>query len=75
MTLILGGCKISHFCTCPPEKLKVYIKPLTAFSHIAHPDGLRNTLLSQGCLFETVPSVGMVGGTYTTRAGEVERSI
>lgn len=31
------------------------------FSHVSSPDGLKNTLLSQGCTLETAPSVAMVG--------------
>lgn len=32
--------------------LKVYTEALTEFTHICHPDGLSNTLSSQGCVLE-----------------------
>ena len=32
--------------------LKVYIEALTGLSHIHNPQGLNNTLLSQGCVLE-----------------------
>ena len=34
----------------PARVLKVYIEALTRFSHVYSPDGLNNTLLSQGCV-------------------------
>ena len=55
----------------PTSILKVYIEALTGFSHIHSPDGLDNTLLSQGY----VPTVGMVGRVYIPRTGEGVRSI
>ena len=41
--------------------LRVYIKSFTAFSHIYHPGGLNNTLLSRGCILKMAPTVGLVG--------------
>lgn len=38
--------------------LKVYAEDLTGFSHIHHPDGLDNALLSQGFILEASSSVG-----------------
>lgn len=32
--------------------LKVYTEALTGFTHMCHPDGLSNTLPSQGCVLE-----------------------
>ena len=40
------------------------------FSHTHSPDGLNGTLLFQGCVLETTPSVGMVGGRYIPWTGE-----
>ena len=42
----------------PARILKVYIEALTGFGHILSPDGLINTLLSQGCVLETGSPVG-----------------
>lgn len=41
------------------------------FGHIHRPDGLNNTLLSQGCVLGTAPTVGVVGrvGTPSIREG------
>ena len=37
----------------PPTRiLKVYIETLTGFRHIFSPDGLNNTLVSQGFIYE-----------------------
>ena len=57
----------------PPRILKVYLESLTGFSHVYCPDGLNNTLLSQGCIFvlEMTPVMQMVGRTYIPRMGEV----
>lgn len=51
--------------------LKVYIEALIGFGHIYHPDDLNTTLLSQGYILETAPSVGMMGRTYIPRTEEV----
>ena len=61
-------------CT-PHQDLKVSIEALTEFSHMYCPDGLINTLLSQGCVFEMAPTVGRVGGIYIPRTGEQVRSL
>lgn len=37
--------------------LKVYIKALTGLNNVRNPDGLSNTLLSQGSFFEMAPGV------------------
>lgn len=53
------------------ENLKAYREPFKRFSQIFNPGGLSNTLLSQGCIFETAPNVGMmVGGTYIPKTVE-----
>lgn len=49
---ILGGLKRSRFLHLPTRILKVYIAALSEFRHMRHPDGLNNTLLSQGCVLE-----------------------
>lgn len=43
------------------------MKVLTGFSHVYHPDGLLTTLLPQGCILGTVPSVELAGGTRIPR--------
>ena len=43
------------------QNLQVYIETLIGFSHVHSLDGLSNTLLSQGCILETAPRVGIVG--------------
>lgn len=69
--LALVGHKMSRStCACTrtspfPWILEVYIEALTEFSHILSPDGLSNTLHSQGCVLEIAPSTGMVGRMYT----------
>lgn len=47
--------------------LKVYTEALTGFSHVHCPHGLKNTLFSQVHVFETAPSVGIVGRIYILR--------
>lgn len=45
-----------HLCTCLLV-LKVFTEALTGFSHTYNPYGV-NTLLSQGYVFGTAPTVG-----------------
>ena len=54
--------------------LRVYIEALTGFSHVFSPDGLDSTLLSQGCILETAPTVGTVGRMYIPMTEERVRS-
>ena len=54
--------------------LRIYIQALTEFSHLASPDGLNNTLLSQGCVLEVAVSVETLGRMYIPRTGEGVRS-
>ena len=60
-SILVGGCKMSRYLHSTTRILKVYTEALTGFSHIYHPNDLNNTLLSQGCVLETAPSVGTVG--------------
>lgn len=46
--------------THPPESEK-FIQRLSQFNHMHSPDGLNDTLLSQGWLLEMAPNVGTVG--------------
>lgn len=41
--------------------LKVYTEALTRFTHVHCPDGLNNTLLSQGCFLENGSHCGNDG--------------
>ena len=61
---------MSRFLPPPIRILKVYKQALMGFCHIHSPEGLNGTLLSQGCILETSPCVGVVGGTYVPRTGE-----
>lgn len=56
MKRVLGSCKTSRFPHPPAKILKVYIEVLTGLSHVNHPDGPSNTLLSQGCVLGLCPS-------------------
>ena len=49
--------------------LKVYREALTGFSHVFSPDGLKTTLLPQGCIHETSSHLGMWGEMYIPRRG------
>lgn len=62
--LVLGSQKRHRFLQPPTRILKVYTETLTAFSHIFSPDGLRKrpSRLSQACVPETGPTVGMGNG-------------
>ena len=72
MRLVLGGHKTSRSLHLPARILKVYTEALTGFSHIYHPDDLNSTVLSQGCILETAPTMGR---TYTPRRGEGVRRL
>ena len=50
--LVLGGCKISGSLRLPTRILEVRIEALTGFSLVFSPDGLNNTLFSQGLVLE-----------------------
>ena len=67
-----------NMSTSPPpsaRSLKVYMEALTGFKHVFSPDGLNNTLLSQGCVLEEAAGVGIVGRMYIPRTGEAVRSL
>ena len=49
VSLVFGGSKTSTSPHQPARFLRVYIEALTGCSHIYHPVGLNNTLLSPGC--------------------------
>lgn len=72
---ILGGHKMSRSPHPPCQNLQVYTEALTRFSHIYCSDGFNNMLLSQGCILEMAPTVGMVGRVYVPRIGEKVRSL
>ena len=69
MRLVLGSCKTSKFVHLPARILKVSMEALTGLSHTYHPDGLNNTVLSQGCVLETA------GRMCIPRTGEGVRSL
>lgn len=62
MRLVLGGHKTSGSLPLP-ARILVYVEGSTGFGHIYRPDGLSNTLRSQGCFLATVFSAGRVGRT------------
>ena len=51
----------------PATILNFDIEALLGFSHVASPDGLNNTLLSQDRILETAPTMETVGGIYIPR--------
>lgn len=56
--------------------LKVHTEALTGFTHICHPDGLSNTLSSQGCVLEKLLVWECsVKHTYIPRTGIGMRSL
>ena len=67
MRLVFGDSKTSR--SLPGQILKSLYRVLKGFSNIYDPDGLNNTLLSQGYIPEVAPSVGRVSGTYIPRMG------
>ena len=50
--------------------LKVYIEVLMGFSHLYHPDVVKHTLLSQGCILEADPMIEIVGKICIPMRGE-----
>lgn len=57
----LGGCEMSGSPYLLARILQVYIEALTGLSHRDFPDGLNDTLLSQGCVLENSSSRGNGG--------------
>ena len=72
---VSGVCKRSRSPQPPARILRVYIEALMEFSPIYRPDGLKNILLSQGCVLETTAGMGIAGRTYTPRTEERVRSL
>ena len=68
--LASGGHKTSGSPHPLARILHVCIKALTGFSHIYHPDGLNNTLLSQGCVLENSSSCGNSGWNIQSKDWE-----
>lgn len=66
---------MSRSLCLPTRVLGLYIEALMGSRHIECPDGLNNTLLSQGYVLEMAPTVGTVGKTYIPRTGERLRSL
>lgn len=58
---VLVSCKMSRSPHLPTRILKIDIQASIGFSHAFNPNGLSNTLLSQGYVLETAGSMGMVG--------------
>ena len=69
MRLVLGHFKTSGSLHPPPRSLKVCVEALMEFSHGYRPDGINNTLFSQGSGLEAAPAVGMLGRMYIPRTG------
>ena len=66
-SLVLGSCRTSRSPHLPARILEIYIKTLTGFNHVFSPEGLNNTLLSEGCVLEMAPAMGMVDRRYIPR--------
>ena len=73
--LLLGCCKTSRFLLPAIKILRVYIESSVGFCHVHNPDGLNNTLLSQGFVLEVIPSKGTMCETYILRTKEGVRSL
>ena len=74
MRLVIDGPKRSRSPYTLTRILKVYIEALTGFSHITNPDGLNNTVFSQGCILESISHCGNTGQRVHSedRGGGVE---
>lgn len=73
--LVLGGCRMSRSPYLPTRILKVYTEAFTGFSHVCHPDGLNNTLLSQGYILKNGSHFGNSGQNVQSKDGEGVRSL
>ena len=49
---LFSGHKMSRSLQLPARILKIYMEALIELHHIYHPDGLNNTLFSQGCVLK-----------------------
>ena len=68
--LILRGHKMSRSLHLPASVLNVYRETSVGFNQVFSSDGLNNTLLPQGCVLGTAPSVGTVDRVYIPRTEE-----
>ena len=75
MRLVLGGCKTNKSLYLPAKILQVCIEASPGIRHIFSPDGLNDTLFSQGYVIATAPSVGMGEIMYLPRKREGMRSL
>ena len=50
-------------------------RSLNKVQSLSSPDGLNNTLLSQGCTTEMAPSMGTVGQMYIPSTGDGVRKL
>ena len=68
----LGCSEMSRSLYPPTSTLEVYIEALTGLSHVHHPDGLSNTLLSHARVLENGSHGGSSGqNTHSTDGGGV----
>lgn len=67
--LVLGGSKMSR-SPYPPARILSFYRGFNGVSHIHCPDGLNNTLVSQGCERQVAPGMRTVGEMYLPRTGE-----
>lgn len=68
----LGCSKMSRSLYPPTRTLEVYIEALTGLSHVHHPDGLSNTLLSHARVLENGSYGGSSGqNTHSKDSGGV----
>lgn len=70
--LVLGIHKMSRSLHPSTRILNIYTEALNGFSHIHYPDGLSNTLLSQGCTLENGSHCGCI---FQVRGGDRETPI
>lgn len=68
------GCKMSR-STPPSRILRVYTEAFMGFSHVYHPEGLNNILLSQGCTLENSTHCGKGGQKIHSKDQERIRSL
>lgn len=66
----MGSHKMSRSLHPPTTILKVYIEAITKSNHVFIPDGLHNTLLSQGSALETATTTGNCGQQVHPKDGE-----
>lgn len=67
---VLGNHQMSRSRHLPTRILRVPLEALTGLSRVHLPESLNTTLLSQGCILETVQAMGTVGGMYISRTGK-----